>query len=161
MSQCGDTRPQWVNNPRPSEFILGSMKIFAFSIISQHWDGTGSWNPSSWKTRTWSSMFNIMVADDLVTKSTTGGSALGENHGINLRFHRMLCFQHLKTFVTYQNLSWVGIEEPNFTKFLRKVLDKYHKNRQIFYEWQLIGSYCPCLFQSPTKVAAWVVLIAM
>ena len=26
--------------------------MFAFSLISQHWDDTGSWNPSSWKTRT-------------------------------------------------------------------------------------------------------------
>ena len=26
--------------------------MFAFSIIYQHWNGTGSWNPSLWKTRT-------------------------------------------------------------------------------------------------------------
>ena len=26
--------------------------IFAFSLIAQHWDGAGGWNPSSWKART-------------------------------------------------------------------------------------------------------------
>ena len=25
--------------------------IFTFSIMSQHWDGTGMWNPSSWRAR--------------------------------------------------------------------------------------------------------------
>ena len=128
ISSCGITRPQWVN-PNPSEFILGSMKISAFSIISHHWDGTGSWNPSSRKTRIWSSMFNIMVADDLATQSITRRWALGANHGINQSLHRTFWFQHLESFVIYQKLCWVGIEEPNFTKFLRKVLAKYHKNK--------------------------------
>ena len=26
------------------------VNIFEFSVISQHWDDAGSWNPSSWQT---------------------------------------------------------------------------------------------------------------
>ena len=36
-------------NPHGAEYILGNLNIFAFSIISQHTDGTGSWTHSSWK----------------------------------------------------------------------------------------------------------------
>ena len=47
----GVTRPQWVNLYR-DEFVLGEINNpFAFSIISQHSDGIGSWNPSLWKPR--------------------------------------------------------------------------------------------------------------
>ena len=43
--------------------------IFAFPIISQHWDDTGSWNPSSFKLRTRSScIFNTITADGLETQ---------------------------------------------------------------------------------------------
>ena len=42
--------------------------IFAFSIISQHWDDTGSWNSSRWKTRTHLSYIVTRKAGDgLVT----------------------------------------------------------------------------------------------
>ena len=47
---------------------------FAFSTFSNHWDGTVSWNPSSWNTRICLSYkVNTMVADDLapcVTRSS-------------------------------------------------------------------------------------------
>ena len=57
------------SNSRCAKFILGNLKnIFVFSIISPDWDGTGCWNSSSWKIKTWfSCIFKIMVADDLAT----------------------------------------------------------------------------------------------
>ena len=43
-----------------AEFIWGNIKnILAFTIISQHWDGAGSWNPSSWKTRIFYPAYSI------------------------------------------------------------------------------------------------------
>ena len=42
---------------------------FTLSIIFQHWDGAGSWNPSSWKTKTSvSCIVNTTVADVLATQ---------------------------------------------------------------------------------------------
>ena len=42
--------------------------IFAFSVILQHWDGTGRSNLSSWKIRAClSCIFNMVTADVLVT----------------------------------------------------------------------------------------------
>ena len=32
-------------------YLRKCKNVLAFSIISQHWDGTGSWKPSSWTTR--------------------------------------------------------------------------------------------------------------
>ena len=40
--------------------------IFSFSIISEHWEGAGNRNPSSWKTRIHSSsIVNAITFDDL------------------------------------------------------------------------------------------------
>ena len=48
----------------PDEYIF--QNVFSFSLISEHWDDTGSWNPSPWKTRIQlSCMVNIVAADDL------------------------------------------------------------------------------------------------
>ena len=47
---------------------------FTFSVISQFWDGTRSWNHSPRKTRTcWSCIFNSMVADVLPGNSNGHG----------------------------------------------------------------------------------------
>ena len=47
-------------------FLQKHENMFTFSIISQHWDATGSWNPSLWKTRTrLFCIVNTMGADDL------------------------------------------------------------------------------------------------
>ena len=60
-------KPPILINPCHAEFMSGNMKyIFAFFITSQHWNGTGIWNASWWKTRTYSSCtFNTMLANDL------------------------------------------------------------------------------------------------
>ena len=43
--------------------------ILASSSISQQWDGSGSWNPSSWKIRIYlSDTVDAMAADDLATR---------------------------------------------------------------------------------------------
>ena len=39
--------------------------MFAFTSISQGWNGTGCWNASSWKTWSHLSWVDTMVADDL------------------------------------------------------------------------------------------------
>ena len=55
--------------------------IFAFCIISPHWDGTGSWNPSSWKTKTSLSCIGIMMlADDLVILGASALAAIVLTH---------------------------------------------------------------------------------
>ena len=47
----------------------GAKHITTFHIIPPHWYDTGSWNPSSSKTRTYLFyIVNIMVADVLATK---------------------------------------------------------------------------------------------
>ena len=60
-SQNHSTWKQWQNqgsnsntvvNPCGAEVILGNKQTFAFSTISHHWDGAGSWNTSLWKIRT-------------------------------------------------------------------------------------------------------------
>ena len=52
--------------------------IYTFSLCHfQHWDGTGSWNPSSSKVRTYSSCtVNTIVADDLVTQRARASAAM-------------------------------------------------------------------------------------
>ena len=50
--------------------------MFALFLISQHWDGTGSWNPTSWKTRT--RLFRTiksMAADDLMMHGARSSSS--------------------------------------------------------------------------------------
>ena len=51
------------------------LNIFSFSIISQCWDGTCSWNPSTRRIRSWASyVANTTTADDLsedVTEPST------------------------------------------------------------------------------------------
>ena len=64
-------------NPCHAESILGNIKVFAFSIISWHWDGTGRWNPCSWNTGiSLSWMVNIMVADGLATQEARASTAM-------------------------------------------------------------------------------------
>ena len=56
------------------QFFFSKQKhkhVFTISIIPPHWHDTGSWNPSSCKTK--SCLFhiaNIMAADDLATQGT-------------------------------------------------------------------------------------------
>ena len=58
------------------ERLISKLKIF-FSIIFQHWVGTGSWNPSLWEIRTHLSYkVNIMVADDLTTQGASASAVM-------------------------------------------------------------------------------------
>ena len=54
--------------------------MFAFSIISQHWDGTGSENPSPWKTShlsyNYPTNFNVIAADDLAMQRARATAAM-------------------------------------------------------------------------------------
>ena len=51
--------------------------IFAFCVISWHWNDTGSWKPSSWKAKTCLSyVINFMVADGLVTQVAWASSTM-------------------------------------------------------------------------------------
>ena len=55
-------------NPLCAKFSKWT-NIFTFDVIPLHWHETGSWSPSSSKTRTYSFyLVNIMVADVLATK---------------------------------------------------------------------------------------------
>ena len=71
------TRPQWVN-PGHAEFYFRKYNnIFAFSMISQHWDGTGSLNPSLCETRNHLSyLVNTRVADDLVIQGARASATM-------------------------------------------------------------------------------------
>ena len=59
----------WMLNPLRANFFQREHKhIFTFCVISPHWYDTGSWNPSSNKTRTYLFyIVNIMAADVLAT----------------------------------------------------------------------------------------------
>ena len=51
--------------------------ILAFLIIPEHWEGTDSWNQSTWKTRTHlSCIVNTMVADDLATAGARSSATI-------------------------------------------------------------------------------------
>ena len=51
--------------------------VIAFSINSQHWDGIGSWKPSSWKRRTCLfGVVNTMVVDDLATEGARASATM-------------------------------------------------------------------------------------
>ena len=41
---------QYLNNFCLAEFVTENKDILSFSIISQHWDCTGGWNPYLWMT---------------------------------------------------------------------------------------------------------------
>ena len=50
--------------------------FFAFCIISQHWDGASSWNPSLWMTRTHPScVVNTIAADGIATQGSRASAA--------------------------------------------------------------------------------------
>ena len=50
--------------------------VHAFSIVSQYWDGTDSWNFSSWKSRAClPCTVNTMAADDLATQGAKASAA--------------------------------------------------------------------------------------
>ena len=51
------------------KFIRKQENIFVFSVLSAHWDGGGSWNPSPWKIRTCLYyIINTMATDGLAIK---------------------------------------------------------------------------------------------
>ena len=50
--------------PLPCRIYFRTYKnMFGFSIISKHWESTGSWNPSSWKTRAYLYYTTIIMTD--------------------------------------------------------------------------------------------------
>ena len=65
-------------SPWLAKLFWGNIKnIFAFSVISQHWDGTRSVNPSSWMIRTHvSCMVSTMAADDLAAQGARASAAM-------------------------------------------------------------------------------------
>ena len=67
-----------------AEFILpNKTNMFAFLIISQHWDSTVSLNPSYGKTmKRLSYIVNTMDVDHLATVDTSG--QIISDHGIDL-----------------------------------------------------------------------------
>ena len=71
-----DTRPEWTHYH--AAFIYKKHKnVFIFSIISEHFDGTCSWNLSWRKTGMHLSyVINIMAADDLATQGARASAAM-------------------------------------------------------------------------------------
>ena len=51
-AQNTDLLTQYVQNFNLFYLSSKPKSIFVFPVISQHWDGAGSWNHSPWKTRT-------------------------------------------------------------------------------------------------------------
>ena len=59
---------QYLSKLRVMNCFAESQDIFKFSIISRNWNDSGSWNHSSWKTRTrLSYIVSTQAADDLST----------------------------------------------------------------------------------------------
>ena len=57
--------------------IYWAYTVFTFKVIPPHWHDTGSWNPSSSKTRTYIFyIVNIMAADDLVTQGARASATM-------------------------------------------------------------------------------------
>ena len=59
-----------------AQFILGHKTAFAFSTISSHRDGTGSWNPSPGKTRTYRSYTAITMVGMSWTQGARASAAM-------------------------------------------------------------------------------------
>ena len=62
---------RWIRVWYTHIYLKKRRNIFAFSVISQNWYGTGTWNPSTWKTRALlSCIVNIIAssADALATR---------------------------------------------------------------------------------------------
>ena len=56
--------------------LFQDKNVFTQFIISQHWDGLGSWNCCLWKTKIClSCIFNIMLVDDLATQGARASTA--------------------------------------------------------------------------------------
>ena len=59
----------WKQGHCQVELLMGHIQIIGIFIVCQHQDGTGSWNPSLWKT--WAHLlciFGVMVADILAVE---------------------------------------------------------------------------------------------
>ena len=77
-------------------YLWKHLNILSFSIIYQHWDGTGSWNLSSWKTGTHlSHIINTMADDDLATQLCMMSKYLNQS--------RQVIKGHLKSNTWYQS----------------------------------------------------------
>ena len=68
-------------NPLHARFFRDNKKsyVFTFHVIPPHWHDTGSWNPSSSKTRTYhvlSYIVIIMDADVLVTQGARASATM-------------------------------------------------------------------------------------
>ena len=105
LSQCWPSsmkpydinRPQWVN-PTGSHVGLIFRKHknkFTFSIISQCWDGSGTWNLSSRAARTCSSFIVNTVADVLTAWAKASAATL-YNDTYSPNSPRIFWFQHHK-----------------------------------------------------------------
>ena len=83
------SRLQHLNTLKPSDvdfddltlyvlnFSEGRKHIFTFHVIPPHWYDTGSWNPSSNKTRTYLFyMVNIMTADVLAMQGARASATM-------------------------------------------------------------------------------------
>ena len=83
-SKRGSAYTEWLYpvcrylNPLRAKFFKKDQKhIFAFYVIPPHWHGTGCWNPSSYKTRTYLFyMVNIMGADVLATQGARAAATM-------------------------------------------------------------------------------------
>ena len=110
----------------------------AFStIISLDWDGTGSWNPSSLKTRTCSPcIVNTMVADVLVTQEAKASAAM------------------VLTYLAWNIHKWNGPLKVNFGKIWIKIyLSKsqfentvYHKKGLFLLKSQRVYHYLHMMY---------------
>ena len=56
--------------------MLNNIHIFAFSIISPHWDGSSSWNNLFADRESLSYMVNTMVTDNLATQGARASGAI-------------------------------------------------------------------------------------
>ena len=64
-------------NPLHAKFFRGNRNIFTFYVIPPNWYHTGSWNPSSTKTRAYLLyIVNIMAADVLATQGARASATM-------------------------------------------------------------------------------------
>ena len=115
---------------------IGCQNLFAFSIISQHLGGTGSWNPSKWKIRTHlPGLINTgtMIVDGLAINAKS--QDIIDSHGNDLGVMEYFSFNMRRVNLTWLTTAYVSkIDHTWFTQGLVAISEP-------------VLAYCPLDFQ--------------
>ena len=115
--------------PDGMDLLQETWKIFAFSVISQNWDVTGSWNPSSLKTRTCGSCIgNTIAADVLAMQGAKASAAMG--------LSQLTCFSRNILVSAPEALKTHYIEKLSLGASLNVTIFPNHCYQSVLYTWR-------------------------